>query len=91
MLGRSYLTPLVTEGFVGSLLNAGERRSGQELTGRQRQILQLVAEGRSMKEIASLLEITPRTVAHHKYRLMEQLHVKSTAELVQYAVRNHIV
>jgi DNA-binding NarL/FixJ family response regulator len=91
MLGRSYLTPLVTEGFVGSLLKVDERRSGPELTARQREILQLVAEGRAMKEIASLLAITPRTVAHHKYRLMEQLHVKSTAELVQYAVRNHIV
>ena len=91
MLGRSYLTPLVTEKLVGSLLNVEEHRAGQELTSRQREILQLVAEGRSMKEIGALLEITPRTVAHHKYRLMDQLRVKSTAELVQYAVRHNIV
>ena len=91
MLGRSYVTPLVTEGLVGSLLNVEERKAGPELTSRQREILQLVAEGRSMKEIAGVLDITPRTVAHHKYRMMEQLHVESTAELVQYAVKNHIV
>jgi DNA-binding CsgD family transcriptional regulator len=66
-------------------------KAGQELTSRQREILQLVAEGRSMKEIGALLEITPRTVAHHKYRLMDQLHVKSTAELVQYAVKHNMV
>ena len=91
MLGRSYITPLVTERLVGSLLNVEEHKAGQELTSRQREILQLVAEGRSMKEIGALLEITPRTVAHHKYRLMDQLHIKSTAELVQYAVKHNIV
>ena len=89
--GRSYVTPLVTEGLVGSLLNADERGPTQELTSRQREVLQLLAEGRSMKEVASVLNLTPRTVAFHKYRMMEQLNVKSTAELVQYAVKNHIV
>ncbi len=91
MQGRSYVTPLVTEGLVGSLLNADERGPGQELTPRQREVLQLLAEGRSMKEVASVLNLTPRTVAFHKYRMMEQLNIKSTAELVQYAVKNHIV
>ena len=91
MLGRSYVTPLVTEQLVESLLKVEEHKAGQELTSRQREILQLVAEGRSMKEIASVLDITPRTVAHHKYRLMDQLHIKSTAELVQYAVKHNIV
>ena len=70
MLGRSYVTPLVTEQLVESLLKVEEHKAGQELTSRQREILQLVAEGRSMKEIAGVLDITPRTVAHHKYRLM---------------------
>jgi DNA-binding NarL/FixJ family response regulator len=91
MLGRSYVTPLVTEQLVESLLKVEEHKAGQELTSRQREILQLVAEGRSMKEIASVLDITPRTVAHHKYRLMDQLHIKSTAELVQYAVKHNMV
>ncbi len=89
--GRSYVTPLITEGLVGSLLHAADHAPSRALTPRQREVLQLLAEGHSMKEIASLLNLTPRTVAFHKYRIMEQLKVKSTAELVQYAVKNHIV
>jgi DNA-binding NarL/FixJ family response regulator len=91
MQGRSYITPLVAEGLVGSLLHINEKKPAQELTSRQREVLQLLAEGRSMKEIASLLNLTSRTVAFHKYRMMEQLKVKSTAELIQYAVKHHIV
>jgi DNA-binding NarL/FixJ family response regulator len=90
MQGRSYVTPLMTEGLMESLMQPPEH--GQtELTPRQREILQLLAEGRSMKEVATLLRITPSTVAFHKYRMMEQLKVKSSAELVQYAVKHHIV
>ena len=91
MRGRSYVTPLVTEGLVESLIQADAHKSSHELTPRQREVLQLLAEGRSMKEVASLLKLTPRTVAFHKYRMMEQLRLKSTAELIQYAVRHHIV
>lgn len=91
MQGRSYVTPLVTEGLVGSLINADERKAGGDLTLRQREVLQLLAEGRSMKEIAGVLNLTPRTVAFHRYRMMEQLKIKSTAELIQYAVKHHIV
>ena len=89
--GRSYITPLITEGVVGSLLNVDETKNRHELTPRQVEVLQLLAEGRSMKEVARVLDLTPRTVAFHKYRMMEQLGVKSTAELVQYAVKQHIV
>jgi DNA-binding NarL/FixJ family response regulator len=91
MQGRSYITPLVAEGLVGSLMHVDEHTPGHELTSRQREVLQLLAEGRSMKEVANVLNLTPRTVAFHKYRMMEQLKVKSTAELVQYAVKHHIV
>jgi len=91
MQGRSYVTPLVTEGLVESLLQPEARRPAHELTPRQREVLQLLAEGRSMKEVASVLNLTPRTVAFHKYRMMDELKVKSTAELVQYAVKHHIV
>ena len=90
MQGRSYITPLITGGVVGSLLNV-EHKPSNELTTRQREVMQLLAEGRSMKEVAGVLNLTPRTVAFHKYRMMEQLKVKSTAELVQYAVKHHIV
>jgi DNA-binding NarL/FixJ family response regulator len=91
MLGRSYLTPLMTGRVMSSLLNAEAGKAAPVLTPRQREILQLVAEGRLMKEIAAVLNITPRTVAFHKYRLMEQLEVSTTAELIQYAVKHHIV
>jgi DNA-binding NarL/FixJ family response regulator len=91
MLGRSYITPLVATGLVGSLLHSDELKAGGVLTSRQREVLQLLAEGHSMKEVASVLNLTPRTVAFHKYRMMESLKVKSTAELIQYAVKHHIV
>jgi DNA-binding CsgD family transcriptional regulator len=58
---------------------------------RQREVGQLLAEGRSMKEVAAVLNIAPRTVAFHKYRLMEQVGVKTNAELIQYAIKHHIV
>jgi DNA-binding NarL/FixJ family response regulator len=87
--GRSYITPLITQDVVGLLLEPQNRP--HELTSRQREVLQLLAEGRSMKEVASILDVTPRTVAFHKYRMMEQLHLKTSAELVQYAVKHGIV
>ena len=61
------------------------------LSTREREVLQLVAEGRAMKEIGARLGITTRTVAFHKYRLMEKLAVRSTAELVQIAARHRLV
>lgn len=91
MHGRSYITPLVTGGLVGSLMDVDRRGAFHELTPRQREVLQLLAEGQSMKEIAAVLNVTPRTVAFHKYQMMDQLKIKSTAELIQYAVRNHLV
>ena len=91
MQGRSYVTPLITEALMGALLRTDQRSPAPELTPRQREVLQLLAQGRSMKEVATLLNLTPRTVAFHKYRMMEQLKVKSSAELIQYAVKHHIV
>jgi len=92
MQGRSYVTPLVTEGLVGSLMHAGPaQQAAHELTPRQREVLQLLAEGKSMKEVAAVLKLTPRTVAFHKYQMMDQLNIKSTAELIRYAVSHHIV
>jgi DNA-binding NarL/FixJ family response regulator len=64
---------------------------GDRLTPRQREVLQLLAEGKVMKEIASILHMTTRTVAYHKYRIMEVLGASCNADLVKYAVRNHIV
>ncbi len=86
--GRSYITPLITRDVVGSLI---QRTPRSELTGRQREVLQLLAEGKSMKEVGAILDLTPRTVAFHKYRMMEQLRLKTTAELVKFAVREGVV
>jgi len=85
---RSYITPLITRDVVGSLT---QQRSRPVLTDRQREVLQLLAEGKSMKEVAAILDLTPRTVAFHKYRMMEQLRLKTSAELVQFAVREGVV
>ena len=91
MRGRSYVTPLVTGGMVEALLDHGKGPQPVELTPRQREVLQLLAEGRSMKEVATVLKLAPRTIAFHKYEMMKQLGITSTAELIQYAVRQHIV
>jgi DNA-binding NarL/FixJ family response regulator len=91
MKGRFYITPLVAEGMLGSLMKSGRERPSSQLTPRQREILQLLAEGKSMKEVGSILNVTTRTVAFHKYRIMEQLRIKTSAELVQFAVRQRVV
>jgi DNA-binding NarL/FixJ family response regulator len=90
--GHSYVTPLITEGMVGTLVQDLKRgKSNRKLTPRQTEVLQLLAEGRSMKEVAAVLNVTPRTVSFHKYTIMERLQVKTGAELIQYAIRNSIV
>lgn len=92
LAGRRYLTPRVAGGDVGAL--PAEASAGslvERLSPREREVLQLLAEGRSMKEIGARLGITTRTVAFHKYRLMDKLGVRSTAELVQIAARHRLV
>jgi len=78
--------------MVDNLLHQPESGKGpRELSLRQREVLQLLAEGRTMKEIAGILKITARTVAFHKYSMMEELGIKSSAELVQFAIKKRIV
>ncbi len=89
--GCSYITPLVAQGLVHALLQQRRDTPGPELTTRQREVLSLIAEGRSAKEIAALLHVTPRAISAHKHEIMEQLGVKSTAELIQYAIKHSIV
>jgi DNA-binding NarL/FixJ family response regulator len=90
--GKIYITPLVTKGTpIGVFLKREVKASTEKLTDRQREVLQLLAEGRVMKEVADILKVTPRTVAFHKYTMMEELGVKTTAELVQYAVQHGMV
>ena len=91
MQGRSYITPLITADLVQSLLKPNEQATAPGLTPRQREILQLLAEGRSMKDVAVILNLSTRTVAFHKYEMMKHLNIKSTAELIRYAVEHHVV
>ena len=90
--GRSYVTPLAARGMVDTLLRAPEppKKAG-ELSPRRREVLQLLAEGHTMKETARILKITPRTVAFHKYAMMEEHGIKSNAELIHFAVRRRLV
>jgi len=85
--GRTYITPLVTESMIGSLINGGKSNQAKQLTVRQREILQLLAEGKTMKETAGVLCITPRTVAFHKYRIMETLGIENNADLIKFAMK----
>jgi len=90
--GGYYVTPLMTKGMDGSFVqNFKLRKSTSPLTLRQKEVLQLLAEGRSMKEVAFVLNVSPRTVAFHKYTMMEHLHIRSNAELIEYAMRSSIV
>jgi DNA-binding NarL/FixJ family response regulator len=91
--GRTYITPLL----AGALLQFHKQKSQEtldesaRLTGRQREVLQLLAEGHSVKEIASILGISSKTVEFHKYGMMENLGLKTSADLVRYAVKHGIV
>jgi DNA-binding NarL/FixJ family response regulator len=89
--GLSYLSPLVTQETV-LYLQRKQNHFGQEkrITQRQSEVLQLLAEGNSMKEVADIIDITPATVAFHKYRMMETLNIKTNAELLEYAIKRQM-
>ncbi|MBV8630235.1 MAG: response regulator transcription factor [Silvibacterium sp.] len=91
--GRSYMSRTICKDDVDYLRRKEKKliEEDERLTERQREVLQLLAEGKVMKEIGGILNMTPRTVAFHKYRMMEALGARSNAELVRYAVRHHIV
>lgn len=92
LAAQPYVTPMLTRGRpLGVFLRQAGRTTAEKLTTRQREVLQLLAEGRSMKEVAGVLNLTPRTVAFHKYAIMEVLGLKTSAELVQYAVEHRLL
>ncbi|MGD9265561.1 MAG: response regulator transcription factor [Lysobacterales bacterium] len=89
---KNYVSPEITEGMIGEFIkNPKGQKVHQNLTMRQREVLQLLAEGNTMKEIAETLHITPRTVAFHKYQMMDQLNIKNNSELIQYAIKNGLL
>lgn len=89
--GTSYLSPLIARETVTFLLNRRNSTTKENrLTKRQSEILQLLSEGMSMKQVASMLDVKPGTVAFHKYRMMETLNVKTNAELLEYAIKRRM-
>ena len=91
--GKTYLSQALSRDAIDVLRWQHKQLvvENERLTERQREVLQLLAEGKVMKEVGGILNMTTRTVAYHKYRIMELLGAKSNAELVKYAVRSHIV
>lgn len=91
--GRTYVTPLIARDVFDTALR-GQRaadRPSAKLTARERQVLQLLAEGKSAKEIAAVLNVSTRTAEFHKYNVMDKLGLRSTAELTQYAMKHGLV
>jgi len=91
--GRTHISAVVAGGVLGGLMEnqADRKKRAAELTSRQKEILQLIAEGKAPKEIAAMLHVSPRTVEFHKYRIMEAIGVRTIAELTRYAVNHGIV
>lgn len=91
--GATYITPLLAGDLISNLLTMGPQEISRDatLTVRQREVLQLLAEGKTMKEVAALLGISTRTAESHKYEIMRQLGVQTTAALIRYAVRIKLV
>lgn len=93
MKGKTYVTPFI----AGDLIHAYQKGFSpdkilvKEISPRQREVLQLLVEGKSAKEIASALDISSKTVEFHKYKMMERLGIKTSSELIQYAVKHGIV
>lgn len=90
--GKSYITPQIAAGMEKAFIkNPRPKARAKMLTPRQREVVQLLAEGKSMKEVASVLHVTPRTVAFHKYRIMDEFGFKTTADLIQFAIKSRIL
>ena len=91
--GRTYVTPLIAGDLIHNYQEGGspEKNLFKKMSPRQREVLQLLAEGKSAKKIASILNISTRTVEFHKYKMMEQLNIKTSTELLQYAIKHGII
>lgn len=95
MRGQHYLTPLITKDVLDATLRppegTGRKRPVATLTPRQREVLQLIAEGKGTKDIARILDVSVKTVEFHKFRIMDELDLHSTAELTKYAIAEGLV
>lgn len=91
--GKTYISSKISKQDIDNLLWEGKKLVGEAdcLTERQKEVLQLLAEGKTMKEVGRELQMTPRTVAFHKYRIMDLLGVHKSTDLVKYAIRHHMI
>lgn len=90
--GKSFVTTHLAQKLLDRFIHAPSATvSPRNLTDRQREVLQLLVEGKTLKEIANILELAPRTVAYHKYRIMQDFGLKSNSDLVLLALREHII
>jgi DNA-binding NarL/FixJ family response regulator len=89
--GKKYVSKHMEEKLLDKFVRDPRTNRTNVLTPRQREVLQLLAEGRTMKEAADILKVTPRTVAFHKYRIMEEFGIKSNSDLILLAIREHMI
>ena len=89
--GHAYVTPTIAQKLIDDFIRDPHHGRNRELTKRQRQVLQLLAEGHSMKEAAALLNIAVRTIAFHKYRIMEDFGLRTNSDLVRFAMKEHLI
>lgn len=89
--GRSYVTQKIAQGLEEQFVRDPRPEHKRALTSRQRQVLKLLAEGRTMKEAADALHVTARTVAFHKYKIMDDFGLKTTSDLVRFAIREKVI
>jgi DNA-binding NarL/FixJ family response regulator len=91
--GKTFISSAIDSAALAEFTNETRRSSREtiELTPRQRDVLQLLAEGKSAKEIGAILEISPRTVETHKYKMMDDLGLETSAQLVQYAIKHGLI
>lgn len=91
MEGRTYVTPKIAQRLVEEFVRDPRPDREKHLTQRQKQVLQLLAEGHTMKEVGALLDISTRTVAFHKYQIMEEHNLKTQSDIVMFAIKQRII
>jgi DNA-binding NarL/FixJ family response regulator len=89
--GKSYVTPKVSRRLLDTVVGGSQPDHLKSLTARQREVLGLLAEGRTMKQVAAMLNLSARTIAFHKYHIMEEFGLKTNSDLIRFAIREHIL
>jgi DNA-binding NarL/FixJ family response regulator len=89
--GKSYVTPKVSRRLLDTVIGGSQPDHLKSLTARQREVLRLLAEGRTMKQVAAILNLSARTIAFHKYHIMEEFGLKTNSDLIRFAIREHIL